>query len=162
MKSARFASILQLLAENEVELIIVGMLAGVLQGAPLTTGDVDILHRRTPDNVKRLLRALREIDAVYRHDPRRLPPNESHLMGSGHQLLESKFGDIDCLGTIDDGKCFEDFIQCAVPMSIGGGGTLLVLDLDTLIDVKRRAGRPKDIAALPVLEATRDERNRAR
>jgi hypothetical protein len=35
-----------------------------------------------------------------------------------------------------------------------------VLDLATLIEVKRRAGRPKDLAVLPVLEATLEERNR--
>jgi uridylate kinase len=89
MKSTRFADILRLLAENEVEVVVVGMLAGVLQGAPLTTGDVDVVHRRTPQNVTRLLRVLEQIAAVYRHDPRRLVPTESHLLGPGHQLLET-------------------------------------------------------------------------
>jgi hypothetical protein len=42
------------------------------------------------------------------------------------------------------------------------GGEIRVLDLPALIEVKRRAGRPKDLALLPVLEATLDERNRAR
>jgi len=32
-----------------------------------------------------------------------------------------------------------------------------VLDLATLIDVKRRAGRPKDLAVIHLLEATLDE-----
>jgi hypothetical protein len=36
-----------------------------------------------------------------------------------------------------------------------------VLDLAALIEVKRRAGRPKDLALLPVLEATLDERARS-
>lgn len=72
MTSGQFAKLLQLLAEHDVEAIVVGMLAGVLQGVPLTTGDVDIVHR--------------------------------HLMGPGHHLLESSLGDLDCLGTIDNGK----------------------------------------------------------
>jgi hypothetical protein len=59
MSSAKFASILRLLAENEVEAVVVGMLAGVLQGAPLTTGDIDIVHRRTAENVQRLLKDVR-------------------------------------------------------------------------------------------------------
>jgi hypothetical protein len=118
MKSARFAEILHLLAEADVEVIIVGMMAGVLQGAPLTTGDVDILHRRTPENVQRLLGVLRKIRAVYRHDPRRLSPGESHLLGPGHQLLESQFGDLDCLGTIDDGKTYDDLIGFAAPIVV--------------------------------------------
>jgi len=32
-----------------------------------------------------------------------------------------------------------------------------VLELATLLEVKRRAGRPKDLAVLPFLEATIDE-----
>jgi hypothetical protein len=50
MKSARFADILRLLATEQVEFIVVGMTAGVLAGAPVTTLDVDIVHRRTPEN----------------------------------------------------------------------------------------------------------------
>jgi hypothetical protein len=38
-----------------VDFIIVGMTAGVLQGAPVTTVDVDIVYRRGPDTVTRLL-----------------------------------------------------------------------------------------------------------
>ena len=160
MKSARFAELLRLLSENEVEAVVVGMLAGVLQGAPLTTGDVDIVHRRTPANVARLLRVLARIGAVYRHDPRRLTPGESHLLGPGHQLLESALGDLDCLGTIDGGKGYDELVGSSIPMSLGDGHEIRVLDLDTLIAVKARAGRSKDLAAISVLEATRDELKR--
>lgn len=114
MNRNRFGETLAALVRNEVEFIVVGMAAGVLQGAPLTTADIDIVHRRTPENVARLLTALGEMKAVYRGDPRRLAPAESHP----------------------------------------------VLDLATLIDVKRRAGRPKDLAVVPVLEAALDETRR--
>ena len=70
MKRARFADILDLLAANEVDFIVVGMTAGVLHGAPVTTVDLDVVHRRTPGNVARLRRALETLEAVYRHDPR--------------------------------------------------------------------------------------------
>src|SRR5712692_7478454 len=98
MPSARFADVLRRLAKNEVEFIVVGMTAGVLHGAPVTTIDLDILHRRSKDNVARLLRVLAELDAVYRHDARRLTPQESHLLSPGHQLLTTTHGDLDCLG----------------------------------------------------------------
>jgi hypothetical protein len=64
MPRARFAEILRLLATNEVEFVVVGMTAGVLQGAPVTTIDLDVVHRRDPENVARLLRVLRNLDAV--------------------------------------------------------------------------------------------------
>ena len=92
MPRAGFAEILRLLARSEVEFIVVGMTAGVLQGAPATTLDVDVVHRRSPENVARLLGALRQIAAVYRHDARGLGPSESHLMSPGHQLLRTSLG----------------------------------------------------------------------
>src|SRR5688572_7423198 len=98
MRSARFAEILRALAANDVEFVVVGMAAAILQGAPLTTLDVDVVHRRTPENVERLLRVLRELGAVYRHDARKLQPQASHLSSAGHQLLTTELGDLDCLG----------------------------------------------------------------
>src|SRR5664279_5851129 len=83
MTRARFADTLQLLAGHNVEFIVVGMTAGILQGVPLTTIDVDILHRRTPANVEKLLGALTQMQAQYRHDPRKLSPTASHLIGPG-------------------------------------------------------------------------------
>jgi len=159
MKRARFADILHLLAANEVEFIVVGMTAGVLQGAPVTTVDVDVVHRRTADNVARLLRALEALDAVYRHDPRKLRPAESHLSGPGHQLLATRHGDLDCLGTIDEGRGYDELLELTVEMSLSAESTIRVLSLPALIEAKERAGRPKDLAALPVLRATLDELN---
>ena len=162
MRSGQFRSLLLLLVEHDVEVIVVGMLAGVLQGAPLTTADVDVVHRRTPENVARLLAVLRAIGAVYRHDTRRIAPGESHLLGPAHQLLESSLGDIDCLGEIDGGKTYEDLIDKTVHLNLGGERAIAVLDLATLVEVKKRAGRPKDLAAIPVLEATLDEVRRTK
>ena len=45
-------------------------------------------------------------------------------------------------------------------MELGTGLTIRVLELSALIEVKRRAGRAKDLAVLPLLEATRDELER--
>jgi hypothetical protein len=157
MKSARFAEILHLLVKNDVEFIVVGMAAGVLQGAPVSTLDLDIVHRRSPENVARLLAVLRDLDAVYRHDPRRLRPQASHLSSPGHQLLTTTHGDLDCLGTIDEGKGYEDLLQGTAELRVGGDAIVRVLNLATLIGVKERSARPKDLAVLPVLRATLDE-----
>jgi len=160
MKSLRFADLLELLAEHEVDFIVVGMTAGILHGAPVTTVDVDVVHRRAADNVGRLLRALEVLDAVYRHDPRKLRPAESHLSGPGHQLLATKLGDLDCLGTIDGDRGYEELLEQTEEMRLSSGRTVRVLTLPALIDAKERSGRPKDLAALPVLRATLDEQTR--
>ena len=64
MRTSRPVDLLRLLATSEVEFVVVGMTAGILQGAPVTTADVDVVHRRTPENVARLLHVLAEIDAT--------------------------------------------------------------------------------------------------
>jgi hypothetical protein len=160
MPRARFAEILRLLATEEVEFLVVGMTAGILHGAPVTTLDLDVVHRRTPENVARLLRVLSSLGAVYRHDPRRIRPAESQLLSAGHQILTTALGDLDCLGTIDQDRGYEDLIGQTVEMKLAGGLTVRVLGLPALIEAKARAGRPKDLAALPVLRATLEERDR--
>jgi hypothetical protein len=160
MPRARFAEILRLLAENEVEFVVVGMTAGILHGAPVTTIDLDVVHRRSPENVARLLRVLVELDATYRHDPRHLRPRESHLVGPGHQLLSTAYGDLDCLGTIDQNRGYEELLGHTMEMKLTGGWTVRVLSLAALIEAKERSGRPKDLAVLPVLRATLDETTR--
>jgi hypothetical protein len=136
------------------------MTAGILHGAPVTTVDLDIVHRRTPENVGRLLRALEALDAVYRHDPRKLRPGESHLSGPGHQLLVTKLGDLDCLGTIDQNRGYEELLLRTEELSLSSGRVIRVLTLPALIEAKERSGRPKDMAALPVLRATLDEQKK--
>jgi hypothetical protein len=157
MKSARFGETLRVLARHQVEFIVVGMAAGILQGVPLTTLDVDIVHHRTRENVGRLLAALAELHAVYRGDPRNLAPSESHLIGPGHQLLSTSTGDLDCLGAIDGAKTYEDLLEFSRELTVGPNAVVRVLELSTLLEVKRRAGRAKDLAVLPFLEATLDE-----
>ena len=157
MKTADPIEILSRLVAAKVEFIVVGMAAGVLRGAPVTTADLDVVHLRNTENVARLLGVLGDIDAVYRHDPRELRPREAHLASPGHQLLVTRYGDLDCLGTIGDGESYEDLLARAPVMELRTGLSVHVLDLPTLIELKEKAARPKDLAVLPVLRATLDE-----
>jgi hypothetical protein len=162
MSGASFDEILRVLLEEQVEFIVVGMAAAVLQGAPTTTFDIDIVHRRTPENVRRLVAALSRLGAVFRNDPRRIEPNESHLTGPGHALLETRFGDLDCLGAIDGDQTFETLQDRSEELQFDTTTRFRVVSLAVLIDIKRRAARPKDLAALPLLEATLEEARRLR
>jgi predicted nucleotidyltransferase len=157
MERAGYAEVLRRLAANEVEFIVVGMMAGVLRGVPVTTIDLDLVHRRSPENVAKLLQVLSGLDAIYRHDPRKLRPRESHLMGPGHQLLVTTHGDLDCLGTVGEGLTYDDLLSRAPAISLGEGISVHVVDLQTLIELKEKAGRPKDLAVLPFLRATLEE-----
>jgi hypothetical protein len=154
------AEILRQLALSRVEFVVVGMVAGVLRGVPVTTRDLDIVHRRTAENVTRLHAVLISLGAVHRHDRRMLAPRESNLLGAGHQLLTTKYGDVDCLGEIDAGKVYEDLVEQSSELPLEAGLSVRVLDLGALIEIKQRAGRDKDLAVLPALRAALDESKR--
>src|SRR3990172_7895198 len=92
-------TLLARLAASGTEFVLVGGLAAVAQGAPLTTIDVDVVHRRDPANVERLLAFLGTIDARYRGRPagEGLRPSRGAPLGDGHQLLVTALGPLDVL-----------------------------------------------------------------
>lgn len=146
--------LLAVLGRHEIEFIVVGLTAAVLQGAPVVTFDLDIVYARTPSNIAKLLVALEELAAIFRNTPgRRIAPNASHLESTGHKLLHTKLGPLDVLGTIDEDAGYDTLLPHCVQLEVGGR-LLLALGLPHLIEVKRRAGRPKDLAVIPVLTAT--------
>ena len=55
---------------------------------------------------------------------------------------------------------YEQLLERTVEMGLSGGLIIRVLGLPALIEAKEQAGRPKDLAVLPVLRATLDELNR--
>lgn len=57
---------------------------------------------------------------------------------------------------------YEELLAGTVELQLGDGKTIRVLSLPALIEPKERAGRPKDLAVLPLLRATLDETNRRR
>jgi predicted nucleotidyltransferase len=149
--------LLRQLVDAGVEFIVVGGAAAVLHGAPITTEDLDIVHRRTPENVSRLKNVLRDLDAHVRElANRRLAPQESALLGEGHVLLSTRLGPLDCLGTLVDGRGFEDLVS-HTELIEDEGSEFRVLDLSTLIDLKTKTGRAKDRLMLPVLVALSEE-----
>ena len=155
----KFDEILIRLADKGVDVIVVGMAAAVIQGVPTSTWDLDVVHRRTPENVERLLSVLADVGAVARADPRRLRPNATHLIGPGHVLMETRFGDFDCLGAIDGGRDYEDLLKTSIAVDFEGRA-LRMLSLSEILAIKKRASRPKDLAVIPYIQSTIDEIDR--
>ncbi len=156
-----FVAILRTLRRHQVDFIVVGGVAAVLNGVPMMTFDLDLVHSRDDSNVTRTLAALGELRAIYRFQPeRRLAPQASHLASPGHQLLLTCFGPLDLLGAIGRGRAFDDLLSHSSEITIEDGLAVRVLDLDTLIADKEATGGEKDLAALPLLRRTLVERRR--
>lgn len=163
MQESRPRKILLALRSADVEFVVVGGLAAVLNGAPVNTYDVDIVHSRDGANIARLLPVLDELDAVYRIQPeRRLRPTASHLASRGHQNLLTRYGPLDLLGTIGQDLGYQDLVPHSVEMDIGEGIRVRVLDLETLISIKEELAGEKDTAVLPILRRTLEEKRRTK
>jgi len=162
-KAADLPALLAQLCDAGVEFIIVGGAAAVIQGAPITTNDLDIVHRRTPENVARLLDLLLRLDATMRYDlaNRGLRPTAEMLSGHGQINLSTSLGPIDPLCEIGEGQGYDELVEHSQSV-VDEGRVLRVLDLPTLISVKAKAGRPKDRMVLPILIATLQERDKAK
>jgi predicted nucleotidyltransferase len=150
-----FVGAMRALLDAGVEFVVVGGLAAAMNGAPVNTLDLDIVHSRNPENVEKLIGVLEGLDAIYRMQPsRRLRPNASHLSSAGHHNLITNFGFLDVLGTIGRGLAYEDLLPHSIAMETGGGVQVRVLDLATIIALKEELGGEKDRAVLPVLRRT--------
>ena len=150
---ADLTTLLERLAASGVEFVLVGGLAAVAQGAPITTFDVDIVHRRTEENVDRLILFLDTIGAHYRgRQGPALPPDRVALLGPGHSLLVTDLGPLDLLGAIEEGKAYEDLVPESLRIEVGGF-SLAVLSLEALVRLKRNSTEAKDKLRLPILEA---------
>ena len=138
--------------KHEVDFIVVGGIAAALHGAPLSTFDVDVVHSREPGNVRRLLPALGDLQAFYRTQPeKRLKPRESHLLSRGHQLLMTRHGPLDLLGTIGRGLGYDELLEHTTEMQVAGKVAVLVLNLEKLIEIMEELANDKDRAVLPLL-----------
>lgn len=148
-------SMLRRLAAEQVEFIVVGGVGAVLQGAPLATFDLDVVHSRDPENLERLARVLTEMGARYRgQGDRVVAPQPKHLAGPGHHLLMTTEGPLDLLGALIGGRDHEALAPHTIDFELEPGLVVRVLALDMIIALKEELGGEKDLAVLPVLRRT--------
>ena len=162
MPESDFQRVLRSLNQGGVDFVVVGGLAASLQGAPVpNTFDPDIIPVRNEENLAKLLRVLDTIDAIYRIEPsRRLKPDVSHLRSPGPHKLLTTCGPLDVLGTIGRGLSYEDLLPHTIEMDMGEGVRVRVLDLATIIALKEELAGEKDLAVLPILRRTLEQKQR--
>ena len=146
-----FRDILDVYQSHGVEYIIVGGVAAVIQGAPVTTFDLDTLIRVNEENAERVLRALTDLDARYREHDAVLRPSKTDIVAGGHMLLLTRAGPLDVLGFVGNQERYEDLIGATIAIRLGAE-EVPVLNLSELIRLKKITNRPKDRAVLDLLE----------
>jgi predicted nucleotidyltransferase len=146
--------ILKRLNDHGVEYVLVGGLAAVVHGSSLVTYDVDVCVSFREPNLSKIFDTLREINPRIRMRPdkMRLPDDPARFTSLKNLYLDTDLGSIDFLGELTGVGGFEEVMKHSKVTDFGAF-ECRVLDLETLIIAKRAAGRPKDIRALPELEA---------
>jgi predicted nucleotidyltransferase len=163
MAERRLTALVRALHDAGIEFVVVGGLSATLNGVPINTFDVDVVHRRTSENIDRILPVLEALDAVYRIQPeRRLRPVRSALLSTGHQNLLTKHGPLDLLGEIGNGLGYEELVPRSKEILIAEGLRVRILNLETLIEVKEQLNGEKDRAMLLILRRTLEEKKHNR
>ena len=150
----RFLELLRALDRHGVEHVVVGGVAAILEGAPMTTLDLDVVFRVTEENISRLCAVLSELNAHYR-DPagRVIAPTPDRLRDNRVNLLETELGLLDVLHDVGAGWRYEKIVERSHTRSIENLH-VRVLDLASVIATEEAANREKDRAMLPLLRRT--------
>jgi hypothetical protein len=98
-----FDGVIRRLRGAGVEFIVFGGQAEVLMGSPRITYDIDICYRRTPENLSRLVEALKPLNPWPRNAPRDVPFifDELTLRAGTNFTFDTSEGKVDLLGYVE-------------------------------------------------------------
>jgi len=158
---ASLEAVLSVMQQYEVRCILIGGWAAIVHGAPRLTNDVDLVYARDPENVGRVAAALASQTPYLRGAPPGLPFHwdEPTISAGLNFTLTSDLGDIDLLGEVTGGGSYEQLLPFTQECT-AFGLSFRVVNLERLIQLKRAAGRPKDLEAIAELQVLLEERTK--
>jgi hypothetical protein len=148
--------LIERLVDAGVEFVIVGGFAVIAHGYVRATKDLDIVPAPTRDNYERLAALLRGLDAEQIGVDAHLLPNQPTdpvgLGEGGSFQLTTSLGRLDILQESDDVPAYRHLASGSATAHFRGRD-VRVCSIAELVRMKRRAGRPQDVADLAALEA---------
>lgn len=156
--------IVRVLGAERVSYVLIGALGARLYGFPRVTADIDVTPERSRDNLDRLARALRALNArVFTESvPDGLPFDCSAqtLARAGLWNLVTDAGRIDVAFTPSGTGGYEDLSRNANRFEVFDT-TIEVASIADIIRSKVAADRPQDRQDVPILQAILDNELRA-
>jgi predicted nucleotidyltransferase len=148
-----FKELLEELARDGVEFLLVGGYAVAFHGRPRATKDIDLLLQGGQENLRRAARALARFGAPALVVEAVGAMKEEEIVFMGQPPLR-----VDFMRTID-GVASSELFSTAISARLDGV-SVRVIALDQLIANKRAAGRPQDLLDAAFLERVRERRPR--
>jgi predicted nucleotidyltransferase len=158
---ASLEQVARLLHAHGVRAIVIGGWAAIIHGTARSTNDVDLVYARDADNIHRLVEALRPWRPYLRGAPPGLPFrwDDATIRAGLNFTLTTEHGDVDLLAEVSGGGTYEELLPFTEEKTVFGI-TCRVVTLERLIQLKRAAGRPKDLEVIAELQALLEERRR--
>lgn len=159
MKLTTFQAVMEGLHRHEVRFLLVGGMAVVAHGYGRMTYDIDLVIQLTPANIRRAFEALAQLDFRPRIpvtvDEFSDPHNRERWAREKGMIVLNFFSGKDEPCAIDlfirEPFPFDETFAKSVPSAVNGIPFRYV-DLNTLIQMKRTAGRPVDLEDIQHLE----------
>jgi hypothetical protein len=139
------APLLEVLAQHDVDFVVIGGVAGGAHGSSYGTYDLDVAYERSQENLERLAEALRSLDARLRGAPPEVPfiLDAATLEAGGNFTFDTRLGWLDVFAYLAGSPPYDRLRADALAIEIGSQ-RVLIASLDHLIAMKEAAGRPKD------------------
>lgn len=143
------ATVIEALAEHEVDYVVIGGFAAIVHGARRLTQDLDLIVDRRAPNCRRLIAALLSLRAEHRLSSGRWTRLEGNAdpkwIAADNRFFDTAAGGVDVWNRADGVPSWRDARPRAVEAQ-AFGHLVPVLDRDSLIASKLAAGRDKDLA----------------
>ncbi|MEX2237839.1 MAG: hypothetical protein WEB00_09925 [Dehalococcoidia bacterium] len=155
--------ILRSLVSHGIEFVLIGGIAASARLAPWASYNLEITPSGSKANIERVASALKELDATPpTGEPSGVPfPIDARgLANSQIWTMTTPYGDIDCSFVPSGTQGYDDLKRGAGPVEVFPGLVVQVASLSDVIRSKEAAGRPKDLAVLPLLRQTLEEIHR--
>lgn len=135
-----------LLAKHRLDAVLIGNAAAALQGAPVTTLDLDFMFRKTAASLRKLRRIADDLEAAV------FMP---YYPASGlYRISRDRDGlQLDFMAKVDGIRTFEG-LRSRAELARFGRHDLRIASLADVIKSKQAADRPQDRAVLPILRRT--------
>jgi len=143
-----FRDILSIFNAEGVEYLIVGAYALAAHGIPRATGDIDLWIRRSPDNARRVWRALLKFGAPLSGLTENDLQTEKLVFQVG--IAPRRIDILTSIDAVEFGAAWNNRIEITLD-----GLRLPVIHRSDLIINKRAVGRPQDIADVARLNITK-------
>lgn len=152
----RPTSLLGALTRAEVDFVVIGGVAVVLQASPRFTRDLDICHALDTDNLERLGGLLVSLDAKLRGVDEDVPfmPDARTLRQAQALTLTTREGNLDLLVDPPGSPGYAALRRRADVFDLDGAA-VRVASLEDLLSMKRAASRPQDEIDVESLEIAR-------